>query len=384
MANCEHVKMLKTQVNIWNKWKKENVDISVDLSNAKFSMADLNGVDLSNADLTMADFSGADLNNANLRNANLSMADFSGANLCEVDLSLADIRNADLRGVDLSRANLGGADLRGADLSEANLGLTDLSGADLSGVDLSGTNFSSAALIGANLSGTDLQYCQLIEAILINSNLSNCKVYGVSVWDIKIDNMTKQNDLVITRDYEPIITVDNLEVAQFIYLMLNNKNIRSVINTISNKAVLILGKFGSRLNNLNAIREKLRELGYLPILFDFEKPSEKDTAETIITLAGMARFVIADLTEPRSIPLELKTIVSNLPTLPVQLLLQKGEDTFGMIDHILNFNSISGITRYTTIDELLKNFQNSVIVPLEEWKHLNKSLIEAKLKLLLD
>jgi hypothetical protein len=42
---------------------------------------------------------------------------------------------------------------------------------------------------------------------------------------------------------EPIITVDNIEVAQFIYLMLHNEKIRDVIDTITSKAVLILGRF---------------------------------------------------------------------------------------------------------------------------------------------
>jgi hypothetical protein len=35
--------------------------------------------------------------------------------------------------------------------------------------------------------------------------------------------------------------VDNIEVVQFIYLMLNNQKIRDVIDTITSKAVLISG-----------------------------------------------------------------------------------------------------------------------------------------------
>ena len=51
-------------------------------------------------------------------------------------------------------------------------------------------------------------------------------------------------DLVITQsDEESIITVDNLAIAQFVYLILNNPNIRQVIETIAAKAVLILGRF---------------------------------------------------------------------------------------------------------------------------------------------
>ena len=75
---------------------------------------------------------------------------------------------------------------------------------------------------------------------------------------------------------EPTITVDNLEVAQFIYLLLNNPKIREVIDTIAKKAVLILGRFTpERKAVFDALREALRTRGYLPILFDFEKPSSR-------------------------------------------------------------------------------------------------------------
>jgi hypothetical protein len=47
--------------------------------------------------------------------------------------------------------------------------------------------------------------------------------------------------LVVAPLDKPAITVDNIEVAQFIYLMLHNQKIRDVIDTITSKAVLILG-----------------------------------------------------------------------------------------------------------------------------------------------
>ena len=124
--------------------------------------------------------------------------------------------------------------------------------------------------------------------------------------------------MVITRPNEPVITVDNLEVAQFVYLLLHNEKIREVIDTIAKKAVLILGRFTpERKAVLDAIREELRRQNYLPILFDFEKPASRDLTETISTLAHMARFIIADLTEPSSLPKELEAIVPTL-AVPVQ------------------------------------------------------------------
>jgi hypothetical protein len=134
----------------------------------------------------------------------------------------------------------------GADLSGVHLEASDLSGADLSQANLSRANLSRVTLIGVNLCGADL---------------TGCCIHGVSAWRVKLD-AAKQQDLIITHPYEPEITVDNIEVAQFVYLLLHNEKIRDVIDTITSKVVLILGRFtDERKAVLDAIRDKLRELG---------------------------------------------------------------------------------------------------------------------------
>jgi hypothetical protein len=60
---------------------------------------------------------------------------------------------------------------------------------------------------------------------------------------------------------------------------------------------------------LDALREELRKHNYLPILFDFELPERRNVTETVTQLARMARFIIADLTAPSSIPQELQAII---------------------------------------------------------------------------
>src|SRR5690606_4807432 len=71
------------------------------------------------------------------------------------------------------------------------------------------------------------------------------------------------------------------------------------------------------------------EKGFLPIIFDFERATERDFTETIKILAGMALFVITDISNPRSNPLELQATVPDymVPFVPI---LQKGEEPFAM------------------------------------------------------
>src|SRR5713101_2285445 len=166
-----------------------------------------------------------------------------------------NLSEVDLRQADLSGANLSGADLWGADLSEA-----DLSGADLSGADLSEADLRDADMSNANLSNAVLIGANLIRSNLSNATLTYCRIYGISAWDVQLEGAT-QSDLIITPYSEPTISVDNLKVAQFIYLLLNNQEIRDVIDTIGQKGVLILGRFSQeRKLVLDALREKLRTL----------------------------------------------------------------------------------------------------------------------------
>src|SRR5262249_5706085 len=170
----------------------------------------------------------------------------------------------------------------------------------------------------------------LVDTDLTGADLTGCRVYGVSAWRLKLKR-AKQRNLVITDVNEPEITVDNIEVAQFVYLLLHNEKIRDVIDTITSKAVLILGRFkDERKAVLDALREELRKRDYLPILFDFSVPATRDITETVSLLARMARFIVADLTDPSSIPKELEAIVPDL-AVPVQPLLEGASRPHAML-----------------------------------------------------
>jgi hypothetical protein len=68
---------------------------------------------------------------------------------------------------------------------------------------------------------------------------------------------------------------------------------------------------------------------FVPMVFNFDKPETKDFAETVRLLANLSRFVIVDITNPRSTPLELQAAVPDymVPFVPI---LQQGEEPFSM------------------------------------------------------
>ena len=233
-------------------------------------------------------------------------------------------------------------------------GLADLSGADLRGANLNGANLSQVDLEGASLVNTDLTA----------ADLTGCRIYSASAWGLKLDSATQQN-LIITPRNEPEITVDNIEIAQFVYLLLKNQKIRDVIDTITSKAVLILGRFtDERKTVLDALREELRKRQYLPILFDFAVPATRDITETVSLLARMARFIIADLTDASSIPKELEAIVPHL-AVPVQSLLQGSSRPYSMFKDYWKYEWVLPVYRYKALEPLLATLAEGVIAPAE-------------------
>ena len=139
-----------------------------------------------------------------------------------------------------------------------------------------------------------------------------------------------------------------------------------MIDTVSSKVVLILGRFTpERKVVLDAIRERLRQRDYLPVIFDFDKPSKRGITETVSTLAHMARFVIADITDARSVPQELMSIVPNLPSVPVQPLLLASQHEYGMFEHFRNYPWVLEPFIYRDLDELLTLIESKIIAPAE-------------------
>lgn len=187
----------------------------------------------------------------------------------------------------------------------------------------------------------------------------------MSAWDVSSSGAIEA-DLIITPPGEPTITVDNLEVAQFVYLLLSSAKVRQTLDTITAKVVLILGRFTpERLSILERIREALRNRAYLPMLFDFAAPTSRDLTETISTLAHLARFVIVDLTEARSIPQELMAIVPSLPSVPVQPILAAGQAEYGMFEHFRRYPWVLEVVSYPDEDTLIRLLDQKVIAPAE-------------------
>lgn len=325
MANEEHLAILRQGVAVWNAWRGENPTITPDLSKAELQGYDLFDMDFTNANLCDARFMGADL-----RRARFNFALMRDVLINDARAPYADFSNADMR-----RAYLWGSDFREA-------------------------NFSGANLMGANLRCT-----QLVMTNFAGANLTNCKVYGLSAWDLKL-NGASVADLIVSKPNEPEVTVDNLEVAQFVYMLLNNAKIRDVIDTIGKKAVLILGRFtDERKSVLEAIKNELRQRNYVPILFDFEKPASRDLTETIVTLAHLSRFVIADITDAKSIPQELQAIVPNLLSVPIQPIILAAQREYALFEHFRRYPSVLPLHEYASQDQLIAELPEKVIEPAE-------------------
>jgi hypothetical protein len=241
----------------------------------------------------------------------------------------------------------------------------DLTRINLSGQDLRGVDFRGVGLFKANLSECDLQGAILRQAIMIKTNLqganlTEASIYGAAVWDVNL-NGAAQRDLIITEPGRAIITTDNLEIAQFLHLILTNEKIRNVIDSITTKVVLILGRFTEdRKPVLEHIKHLARDHDLLPILFDFDGPRNRDTTETVGLLARLARFVVADLTAPASVPHELQSFVNDL-AVPVAPIIERGQQPYSMFQDLKRYPWVLDTFEYGTLEEITTKVFPSIV-----------------------
>jgi len=282
-----------------NNWYKvlDGFSLTEELSDKR----DLRGIDLTKANLSNANLMGVDLTDSKLIEALLVGANLVGSSLERVDLRGANLVNANLmstnlRGANFVQANLFGASLVTADLRGANLMNADLERADLRGANLRGAKINNANLKNSNLNQADLS----------SANLTGAKVYGISAWNIKTDKLTEVENLVISK--EPPIKVSDIEVAQFMQMITDNKKISKIFTAMKNQSVLILGSFKKKeKKTLDFIKQIIsrNEKNYIPIIFDFTPIKLQTLIDTINILSLLSKFIIIDLTRSAGQLLEL-------------------------------------------------------------------------------
>jgi hypothetical protein len=110
----------------------------------------------------------------------------------------------------------------------------------------------------------------------------------------------------------------------------------------------------------------LRKRDYVPIVFNFDKPETKDFTETVRLLAGLSKFVIADITNPKSSPLELQATIPEI-MVPLQPIIQKGEKPFAMLQDlwIKHRDWVFEPIRYSSVDRLVETMDAEIIDPAE-------------------
>jgi len=355
--------------------------VNAKLMNAKFYDSrfvgvNFGGTNLAGAQLQNSDFSGSfvtkrphnipgplivfnrtNLEGAILKWCHFQQSSFDDANLCNSVLLDGVFDNSSFENVNLANANLNGASFK-----STNFHRTNLYNVQMRNSTLNNSNFCNTFMKNADLAFSSLEGANFQNTLVENANFDYCSIYGISVWDL-VGTPISQNNLMISNKDDLEISVDNLEVAQFIYLLVNNEKIRQIFNTLTTKIVLILGRFSEeRKPILDYIRTILRQNNLIPILFDFEKPANRDITETVSTLAHLSKFIIADITDARTVAAELEHVVPHLPSVPVQPILQLFSEEYAWCEHMKHYPWFLELEKYKDQQDL-EILVNKIIIP---------------------
>ena len=223
--NDNNVDELQKGSDFWNLWRKQNPKIRPDLRNVNFTssfpskLRDYGLPLFENTDFSNCDLHGVILRNGSYINCNFDRSDINWADFVDAYFEKCSFRNVSMRVSKIGSANFRNCIFENSDLSYCSA--------------------EETSFIGSIFINTRLEHMSLVKCDLENTKIENCFVYGTSTWDLNLNNSIQEN-IIITDDENDVISVDNLELAQFIYLLINNSKLRHVIETITSKVVLIL------------------------------------------------------------------------------------------------------------------------------------------------
>ncbi len=142
-----------------------------------------------------------------------------------------------------------------------------------------------------------------------------------------------------------------------------------VLSRMSKTQVFILGRFDpSHKPTLDTLRDGLAAHAskYHPIIFDFDKPTNRNLTESVRSYALLSRFVVADISAPRCVPHELMAIVPYSPSIPVVPIIREGEQPYAMFHDLRAYPWVLPPVTYRDDGDLLARLDAAIVGPAEQ------------------
>ncbi len=154
--------------------------------------------------------------------------------------------------------------------------------------------------------------------------------------------------------------------ARLLLEALSKRTISSVLEEVQKSLVLLLGNFSDpNIERLSLLQAALERRGFHPVIFNFAPPAYADLGETIRLLAGLAGFVVAEMSERRSVAMELQLLAHQL-SVPIVPVIAKDQEPLALFrDFIGKYDWVLPPRVYEDINSLVKNLDEVIIVPAQ-------------------
>ena len=330
----------------------DRIFVDCRIRHTAFTRCAMRRINFVNCRLEHCEFRGCDLSFAQFdQTSSLLSAIFD-----EVDGTAGILRDARFIGTRLVDVNFGSLLAERADFHRAKL----------ESVNFNSTKLARSRFIDNRMAGVNFLDANLEEAVFVRNHLSNCKLHeilvtGIAAWKNGFDSVSLDQQSCVIDDRLPL-RIRNIETAQLI-AQVRERKFSNAVNEMTRCAVLLLGRFeGERSKSLDAIKIGLEARGYLPLIFDFTKPTDRTTTETVVLLAHMVKFVVADISEPRSVGHELRSIIPTLGV-PVVPVIFADEKAFSMFGDYWRYDWVLDIVEYRDTNDLANKLQDRIINP---------------------
>jgi hypothetical protein len=212
-----------------------------------------------------------------------------------------------------------------------------------------------------------MEYALLCKAKLNSTRIVNCHVFGISCWGTDFSRCSQEGIRAYTSGSYSI-RVNSIEYSFFLYQCIDNRNFKALFESTTDKLVLILGRFSKDGDSgVEALRAAVTQCGFIPVVFDFEKPDAHDLTEVVLSLSLLSRFIIVDLSDPKCAPHEIAIVAPNVNR-PIASVIQGGQRPYAMFGDLSErYPWVFPSVPYNSLAEVGSIVEEQIVPSCEEY-----------------
>lgn len=227
--------------------------------------------------------------------------------------------------------------------------------------------FQQSNLVGSSWIGVDFSSARMAGVDCDGAVFERCTIEGLGVWKASGTPRREEQLRADASDFG-MLALNDLKIGPALFEVVRNDALPRLFELLSSKLVLILGRFAPAASKerLERLRAEIGRRGYIAVVVDWELQGRFNATTIVSAISMCSRFIVADVTDARTVIAEVREALAQRPV-AIQPLLLFGspEPAFLRWARTDKYQQLLPTITYRDINDLIAKLDDEIIPACE-------------------